>query len=498
MKKKTLSNLLLYRWRYALGYLALIGIFLAVIAVALLHAPGGVSQPEIDMIHQTNLLRAGIGQGDFAIVNLPLHLFQMSLFMIFGVSIITIKAPSIILSIIAALSLFFLLRRWFKPGIAVLSLSIMIATGQFIYLAQSFTPGIIYITTASLILLFASLVIQKAKFAPLWRILLAATVAASLYTPFFWYLNIGLALVALLHPYTRYILVSRKYRAKWLPAGIVFLLLISPLAYLCLKDHGFFLTLSGWSALQFDIINNLKIIAHTYFWPTPYISHGQVLPAIDISTLALMFLGLIMTFQHRHTARSYVITVWMLLSLPLLAVAPHTNMIITVPMFILLGAGVEKLLHEWYRIFPKNPYARGTGLFMMIILIGVMTLSGINRYIHSYHDLPDSVREHSNDLTLLHKTVLSSAQQGVTLVVTNQERPLYRALLDHTAHPSITLMDGVPVADVMAEAAAQQDDIILTHAAKQNIILEPTLITRIITNDRAQAGDRFYVYKIRQ
>lgn len=493
MKKKTLSNLLLYRWRYALGYLTLIGIFLAVISIALLHAPGGVSQPEIDMIHQTNLLRTGIGQGNFAMPNLPFHLFQLVLFMLFGVSIITIKAPSIILSIIAALSLFFLLRRWFKPGIAVLSLSIMIATGQFIYLAQSFTPGIIYITTASLILLFASLVIQKAKFAPLWRILLAATVAASLYTPFFWYLNIGLALVALLHPYTRYILVSRKYRAKWLPASIVFLLLIAPLVYLCLKDHNLFLALTGWSALQFDIIHNLKVIAHTYFWPTPYISHGQVLPAIDISSLALMFLGLIMTFRHRHTARSYVITIWILLSLPLLAVAPQVNMIITVPMFILLATGVEKLLHEWYKIFPKNPYARGTGLCLVIILIGVMTLSGVNRYIHSYRDLPDSVREHSSDITLLHKTILSSGQPNITLVVTAAERPLYRAVLDHTSQPSLTITDGVPV-----EATDQQNEVVITHAARQNIILEPPLITRIITSDRAQAGDRFYVYKINQ
>lgn len=488
MKKKTLSHLFLYRWRYLWGYSALILIFSAVISVALLYAPGGISQSEINMVARTNLLM----EGNWSIVNLPLHAFQAALFLLFGVSTLTIKLPAVTLMCLAALALFFLLRHWFKPGIAVLSLSLMIATGQFIYLAQSFTPGIIYITTASLILLFASLIIQKAKFAQLWKILLAAVMAASLYTPFFWYLNLGLILVALLHPYTRYIIVSRKYRASWTPAFIVFLLVSAPLVYFCLKNHGFLLDVSGWSSLNFDILANLKIIVRTYLWPVPYISNGQVLPAIDVSTVALMFLGMIITFRNWHTARSYVVNIWLFLSLPLLALAPQVNMIISVPMFILLATGVERLLYEWYRLFPKNPYARGTGLVLMIILVGVMTLSGVNRYVHSYHDLPDAVREHSKDLSLVRDTLLrDAANKRYIFVVAAAEKPLYDALSSHMNkhNVAISISDGLP-------AEGTPEEVVVTRAARQNITGIPGTITRVITNDWAEAGDRFYVYKL--
>lgn len=490
MKKKPFANLLLYRWRYALSYLALIVIFVAVMGVALLYAPGGLSQSEIDMIARTNSLLSG----DWAITNLPFHALQALLFLLFGVSLTTIKLPAIILSGLATLSLFFLLRRWFKPGIAVLSLSLLIVTGQFIYLAQSFTPGIIYITTAALILLFASLIIQKARWTPLWKILLAATAAASLYTPFFWYLVAGTALAALAHPYTRYLTLSRKHRLTWLPAASVFAVIVAPLVYGCIKDPAFFLAVSGWSLLGFDIMTNLKLLAHTYLWPAPYVVNGQVLPAIDVSTLALILLGLVVTFRQWHTARAYVIGVWITLSLPLLIIAPQVNMIISVPMFILLASGVQQLLHEWYKLFPKNPYARGTGLLLTVILIGVMTLSGINRYIRSYHNLPIAAREHLSDITLLHSTMQQHRVADWQLLVASpHEQPLYEALIRSRAvrqqwqHAAVS--DSIP-------AAPKRGVIVLTHAARHHLAPAPGKLTHIVTNDRAEAGDRFYLYQV--
>ena len=87
MKKKTLSHLFLYRWRYLWGYSALILIFSTVISVALLYAPGGISQSEINMVARTNLLM----EGNWSIVNLPLHAFQEALFLLFGFSTLTNK-----------------------------------------------------------------------------------------------------------------------------------------------------------------------------------------------------------------------------------------------------------------------------------------------------------------------------------------------------------------------------------------------------------------------
>ena len=178
MKKHKLADSAVYRWRYWLGYLALIVLFCAAITAASLYAPGGVTEAEIEALDTTNAISPS-HLGSFAQTNLPFHLLQRGLFDLFGVTIYTIKLPSLILSFIAAVAVFFLLRRWFKPNVTILSLVIMTVTGQLIFFAQSFTPHILYITYAALILLFASQIGQRAKGSALWRLLLAATVGLS-------------------------------------------------------------------------------------------------------------------------------------------------------------------------------------------------------------------------------------------------------------------------------------------------------------------------------
>jgi 4-amino-4-deoxy-L-arabinose transferase-like glycosyltransferase len=151
----------------------------------------------------------------YAVTNLPFHLLQSLSFLLLGATIFSVKLPAIILSIAVAISLFFLLRRWFRPNVAILSMLIMVATGQLIFLSQSFTPGILYVLYTTLILLFASLVVQRAKYQQLWKISLGITLGLSMFTPYFWYINLGLLAVALIHPHPRHFLISRRYRKSW-------------------------------------------------------------------------------------------------------------------------------------------------------------------------------------------------------------------------------------------------------------------------------------------
>ena len=133
MKHHTLTNWTIYRWRYMLGYGALILLFIAVVTAAGVYAPGGLSQQEIDMIGVTN--QVGLFKpATYAVTNLPFHLLQSLSFLLLGATIFSVKLPAIILSIAVAISLFFLLRRWFRPNVAILSMLIMVATGQLIFL----------------------------------------------------------------------------------------------------------------------------------------------------------------------------------------------------------------------------------------------------------------------------------------------------------------------------------------------------------------------------
>lgn len=482
MKQITDSSFF-YRWRYVLGY-SLLGLtLLAVLLIAILYAPGGLTQSEIDMVAKTNRLMSG----DIAIDNIPFHALQAGIFLLFGVSIITVKLPAALTALTAVIALLFLLRRWFKPNITILSMSIMFATGQFIYLAQSFTPGIVYILMSALILLFASLVMQCAKFTNLWRSLLAASVALSLFTPLFWYIDAGLSIVALLHPYTRYALVSKKYRRHWIIPSLIFLAITAPLAYLCWQNPGLIQALSGAPIMEGDLLFNLKAFAKTYFWPAPTIINGQVLPAIDISALVLIILGAMVTLRRWHTARAYVIGAWLVASMPLLMVIPRLQMIITVPMFILLATGVETLLHEWYKLFPKNPYARTTGLTFMVILIGLMTIGGANRYVHSYHDLPDAMHAHSIDLRIINSKLRQNPENTLYLVVSSEELPVFEAL--SRGKDQLTASSELP--------SESTQNLVISRTSKSQLQLpQRAQLTEILTNSRTLDADRFYVYKI--
>ncbi|OYW84087.1 hypothetical protein B7Z17_04640, partial [Candidatus Saccharibacteria bacterium 32-49-10] len=80
-------NILVYRWRYVIGFVILVAIFAITIAMSGLYAPGGLSQAEIDTIDQTlRLTQEGIHP-----VNAIFHTLQLASFKLFGVSILSIK-----------------------------------------------------------------------------------------------------------------------------------------------------------------------------------------------------------------------------------------------------------------------------------------------------------------------------------------------------------------------------------------------------------------------
>ena len=109
MKKQKVTDIFLYRWRYVFGYTLLALLYIGAIIISALHVPGGLSQAEIDMVNTTNHFNFSI-EG-IAFTNLPFHLLQLLLFKLFGVSLLTIKAPAVVLSIASSVAIFFLLKR---------------------------------------------------------------------------------------------------------------------------------------------------------------------------------------------------------------------------------------------------------------------------------------------------------------------------------------------------------------------------------------------------
>lgn len=485
VKKREVTDIFLYKWRYVLGYIFLALSYVGAVIVAAIYAPGGLTQAEIDALSATNSL--GPNLDSLATPNLPFHLLQLAFFKLFGVSILTIKAPAIIFSVISSLAIFFLLRRWFKPSIAILSLLIMTTTAQFLFIGQSATASILYVAYTALILLFATLVLQRARASQLWRIGLALTVSASLFTPYFWYINLGLLIIALLHPHPRHYLIAKKHRNKWLVAIVILMLMIGVMTFLCLRSSALLNSLAGLDLLHLDLLANLRTIYYMYFRIEISVIGGQITPIMDWSALFLIILGLAKSFSKGYSARAFMVWTWLLLSLVLVVLQPQLAPVVLVPLFILLAVGIETLLDEWYKLFPRNPYARGTGLLLISALISVMVIGGAVRYIDGYRYYPAAVSQFNKDLDII-KPVL--ADKKASLLVSPKEVPLYTALAKYDT-PDVTVSHYLP--------RDFRGSVYVSHDARHLITPSSHIVLRsIVVNSQNEAGDRFYLYTIGQ
>lgn len=467
------TKFFLYRWRYIIGY-SLIGVLLAGLLVfAGLYVPGGISPEE---------MRAAVRSDSVALLqpdtwgtttSLPFYLFQKLMFTLFGVSDFTIKLPSLIIALLSAVGLILLLRRWFKPNIAVLASLIAISTGQFLFVAQNGVPGVSYIFWPVVLLLLGTQVTRATKRRVVWKWLFAAAVALSLYTPLSIYPVLAIVLAIILHPHLRNAL-RRLSRLKVAVGVGIAGVILAPLVFTIVKNPQLGLTLLGipidWPP---DILANLQTLLRQYFIFWEPSTTTLMTPVFGLGSVLLIGLGLYRIIRTRETTRSYLLIIWILCLIPVLIINPRFTSVIFVPSVLLLAAGLTSLIGYWYRLFPLNPYARVSGLIPLIILVAVLIGSGLDRYIYGYHYDPNTATNFSKDLKLIPKDTKN-------LVVSQAELPFYQVVAKHREGLTVST---TPTSDTFiatrdASAATSGYDIV-----------------KIITTTYSQDADRLYSYK---
>jgi hypothetical protein len=203
-------------------------------------------------------------------------------------------------------------------------------------------------------------------------------------------------------------------------------------------------------------------------------------PVLGLGSMALILLGIWQLYLIRYTARSYTLTAWIILLIPVLIINPLYSSITFVPLLLLLASGLGYLLRSWYRMFPLNPYARFVGMIPLAILVAGLVASGLGRYFDGYRYDPETASSFSHDLSLFNQNVL--AKNGTTIVVATDEQPFYAAVARYSPHANIVVLTGVPASGQFAA----------TKAAHESISAAPI---RIITTAYSNDSDRFYIYK---
>lgn len=484
MKSFSLSSFPLYRWRYPLTYIGLAGLFIVLLLLTVIYVPGGTTTDELKEAVVSSRLDIN-NLTPSVITDLPFHALQKASFMVFGVSYFSMKLPSLLLGVLTALAFAVLLHRWFRPNVAALTTILIVSTGLFVFLSQDGTPTILYVLWPTLLLLFSTLIAQRARQRVLWQILFAFTIAASLYSPASAYIIVALLLTALSHPKLRLSLRKISPDLLVLPLLLIGVLLL-PLIFAIVSSPQLGLTLLGIPASMPNFLENLGTVFRHYFdFIRP--NSGQLMtPIFGLGSLALVVLGAHRLLKSRYTVRTYLITVWLILLVPVIIINPTFSPVILVPLILLMATGIDTLIRRWYMLFPKNPYARVVGLLPLILLITTLTSAGIERYVYGYHYSPETAMQFSRDLRVLERT-LPTLKKGVAVVVASDEREFYE-LYARDNHTMKALDARISTKSVQAKT------VIYTHDAKKTLSPDRTP-TSIATSTRSQDADRFYLYK---
>jgi hypothetical protein len=478
MGKHKVTDLFLYRHRYAFGYSGLVILFATLLLFAGLYVPGGLSQPEINGVVQGSTISLH-DPHTLTIPSMPYYSAQQHIIDFLGISNFSIKLLSLVCALVTSVGAVFLLRRWFRSNIAVLATAIMVTTGEFLFVAQQGTSSITFIMWSVWMLLAASMITSDSKHKRLWKILFFVIAAWSLYTALSIYLLIAIISSALLHPHVRAVL--RRISITHLSIlGLLSTIIVAPLGYLIYLKPSFGLQLLGipqdWPP---DIGANLAQLATqylTFFQPT---STNLMMPIFSLGSVILMAVGAWQLFKTRYTARSYTITAWFLLLIPVVIINPGFTTVTFVPLLLLLANGLDYLLRSWYQFFPRNPYARIVGLVPLVVLVGGLLASGIDRFVYGYHYDPQTASNFSRDLTLFNYQVKQS--KGTVLVVSDKEKPFYNVVAAHTSNMTVTTT--VPSTGNFA----------VTHDAKSRV--QDRSASKIIVTSQKSNADRFYIYK---
>lgn len=476
-----LQQATLYKFRYLLGYGFIIILLLFIIGADAGNVPNGLSQAEMQQAVTSTSLHFSLDMS--WTVNAAYNFIQKISVDAFGLSRLSLILPSLIFGI-ATITIFSLtMRHWFRDSVAVVATVITMSSVQFITMLRSATPEIMLPFWTMLLLYAAVRLLVKRDKAFLWKLTIVIASAGLLYTPFGIYPLLAIFVSALFHPHVRSRLRHIKRVRLFALAGIATLSIVPLGIYLTLHPSAIG-ALTGFDFIRDDFTNFRQHLAEMY---DMYLNVGkngfsgpQVIPIFNLATIVLALLGILSSIRHRYMARSYVLLSWIALTAVTTLLMPTIVVLTFVPMALLVAIGIDTLVVEWYRLFPRNPYARIAGLIPLTILFLGIGSGNISHYFGNYNHLSNNY--FSQSLPAIQQALVVEGDHAVRLVTNESDLAFYSIL--KREHSYLTVTSEMPsTADVPTFV---MPDVEKTFAG---------IPSKIITSDHAENAVVLRIYR---
>lgn len=394
--RRHITSYVAEHWRAAVAATAIIGSLLGLLAYKLGSLVGGLSDAEFTIQQAVAKNMFDIG----SIVRDPLYLpYDIALYI---VQLSPFHGPTAIrmigvgFAVLGAIGFFSLLRRWYTTRMACFGTVLFVTSTWFVHSARVASPDVSYLLLPLLIAVVVSLQAKvRAK-----RFMLAATAFGfgALYIPgVIWFLLPAVILER------KTIITSLKLQPLWFKSAVSILAIIMTIPAVAmivapLDDTTAISNVTSIVGLPDRILrpqvvldNASQAIAGIFAVNTmgPGYTIGRV-PWLDVSTTALVAVGIMQFVRYRRLARSKLLGIIALTSIILIALGGVSSLILLPFVYLLAVEGLKRLLGMWLTIFPKNPFARSFGVVMIALLVAGISYYHITRYYIAWSSAPET------------------------------------------------------------------------------------------------------------
>ncbi len=298
---------------------------------------------------------------------------------------------SIIFFGICVVALYRVLKRWHSDKIALYASSLFATNAVALSVARLASPLVLLFGWSIIISLL--LWVQHGHSKKLAPFSLAIFSAALFYIPGAPYFFLLLILLF----FNKLSRLLKFTKTSMIILGVfVGLLIISPLVLGFIQDVD---TLKNWLLIpnSIDWGNVPRAIlrvpsALIYRMPVePLINVGR-LPIFDVASGGLFLIGLYAYKQHIKLERIKIMTATAIFSIILGALGQLViAIVILLPfIYVVIAAGLSYLLGEWYKVFPRNPFARSFGLILVTLIVIFSMYYQLTRFLVVWPQAPET------------------------------------------------------------------------------------------------------------
>ena len=373
MKLKTFESLTLYRFRYRIGYALLFGLGAVLMLWKLGSLVPGVSIAELASA-KSSTLRAVWENPIYA----PYRLLQAISLKLLGQNAWALRLPSVVFGTFSVFGVYLFLRNAYAERVAVMGSILFGVSSALLGASRYGTASISMAWTMAALLGIASWIMTATKIT-WWHLTNAAIVAVfALYSPLGW---LWLSVIFFLHP-KEVIRTIKDASNIWLAlATMGFLVAISPIVLAAIRDPQIIRawafipeTLPSIATIATNIVRVIASLAWRNTLSDPATHLGN-LPILDIFTASMTFLGVLTLIMKPALARTRILLITGGLAVAAIAINYSAeSFVLLLPLAAIFTAiGLERMLEEWYEMFPRNPFAR-VGALIPLALVFAMTM----------------------------------------------------------------------------------------------------------------------------